>query len=238
MICDDFSRDLDAYIDRELDPSAAAIFRTHLEECPACTSRLKGREAIGHLVRSAPYYRAPERLRANLLPQTRRTPRWAVHRWATAALIVLTVSAGMLILYGPGRSSATAVENVVDDHVRSLQANHLMDVASTDQHTVKPWFVGKVDYSPPVVDLASAGYPLVGGRLDYLAGRPVAALVYRRRQHTINLFVAPAERDARITRSASRGFHVLHWAREGMTFWAVSDLNESELLDFARALNR
>jgi anti-sigma factor RsiW len=116
--------------------------------------------------------------------------------------------------------------------------NHLTDVPSTDQHTVKPWFSGKLDYSPPVRDLAARGFTLTGGRLDYLNGRTVAALVYQRRQHTINLFVWPVEaRDRNPAVSSRQGFHLVTWRKGGMEYWAISDLNEAELLEFARALS-
>jgi len=114
---------------------------------------------------------------------------------------------------------------------------HLTDVASTDQHTVKPWFAGKLDFSPPVQDLASSGYPLVGGRIDYLSERPIAVLVYRRQQHVINVFMWPtAERVLAPLTWSMRGFHVKHWTRSGMSFWAVSDVNDAELSGLARSL--
>jgi len=132
-------------------------------------------------------------------------------------------------------------EDVVASHIRSLMPNHLTDVASTDQHTVKPWFDGRLDFSPPVVDLASDGFPLVGGRLDYLAGRPVAALVYGRRKHLINVFVWPSTESARESsgpRSVAtiQGYNVLHWTKPGLTWWAVSDVNSKNLDEFARLL--
>jgi anti-sigma factor RsiW len=144
-----------------------------------------------------------------------------------------------MALWRPATTRGNAiVDEVVSDHVRSLMANHLFDVQSTDLHTVKPWFLGKLDFSPPVVDLTSIGFPLVGGRLDYVGGRTVAALVYQRQKHTINVFISP-ERDDPSTRDlvvTVRGFNLRHWIHNGMSFWAVSDLNAAELGEFARAL--
>jgi anti-sigma factor RsiW len=236
-------RHLDAYIDNELDGPTNAAVREHLTGCVECRRRVAEREALGRLVRSAPYYVASDRLRAEVAG---RRPRRVlsfpgVTTWAAAAVLVLAVGAGIGVT---ARRTAQArqqavVDAVVDGHVRSLMAEHLFDVRSTDQHTVKPWFLGRLDFSPPVVDLAASGFPLVGGRLDYLAGRPVAALVYQRQKHTINVFIEPQDRAALsgIESQSIRGFHVRHWERDGMSFYAVSDLNDAELTEFARALD-
>jgi len=131
------------------------------------------------------------------------------------------------------------VGQVLDAHLRSLQLTHLIDVASTDQHTVKPWFVGKLDFAPAVVDLASDGFPLVGGRLDVVGGQSVAALVYARRKHVINVFVWPSEKSNAALRSgAERGYTWIRWTRGGLRFWAVSDVAAADLEEFARLLLR
>ena len=143
----------------------------------------------------------------------------------------------MTALSGARAVDPTASE-VVSGHVRSLMADHVTDVTSTDQHTVKPWFAGKLDFSPPVTDFAAADFPLIGGRLDYLQGRPVAALVYRHRNHVINVFVWPmSDTHERLSQAITlRGFHMFHGVHAGMAFWVVSDLNVEELASFARML--
>jgi anti-sigma factor (TIGR02949 family) len=242
VICDDVERYLDLYLDREMGADLAAEIQDHLRTCAACRRRVAEREALGRLVRAVPYRVAPERLRARVAAQASHsgsTRRWVA--WAAAAVLVASVVGGISFFRSartPGEASLDATaEEAVSGHVRSLMAHHLFDVQSTDQHTVKPWFLGRIDFSPPVADLASIGFPLVGGRLDYLSGRPVAALVYERRRHTINLFVSPTREGATAPTARSvRGFQVHHWMRDGMSFWAVSDLNDAELSEFVHAL--
>ncbi len=240
MSCEHVERDLDTYLDNELDAATTMDVRGHLNECAACRRRVNEREALGRLVRAVPYYSAPDRLRARVLAETTRT--WSVRRlltWAAAAVLVISVGGGGISLWRSAVTHGDAmVDQVVDSHVRSLMASHLFDVESTDQHTVKPWFLGKLDFAPPVADLAAIGFPLVGGRLDYVGGRPVAALVYQRQRHTINVFVSPALNEVFPPANVRslRGFQIHHWAHDGSSFWAVSDLNDAELTQFCEAL--
>jgi len=159
---------------------------------------------------------------------------------ASLALAIVTSSGLTAYFTLPGEQDRMA-DSVVSGHVRSLMAGHLTDIPSSDQHTVKPWFHGRIDLAPPVDDLAAQGYPLIGGRLDYLDRHPAAALVYQHRQHPINLFVVAAsptaggdDKSGSISSLTERGYNVLHWASGGMAFWAVSDLDLGELKAFAR----
>lgn len=239
MNCELVDRDLDAYLDRELDVESSGTIRDHLRVCATCRRHVAEREALSRLVRAAPYYSASERLRSQVLAQSTRSR--SVGRllpWAAAAALLLSLGGGIALFPSASRGADAMAAEVVSSHVRSLMASHLFDVQSTDQHTVKPWLSGKLDFSPPVVDLASIGFPLVGGRLDYIGGRPVAALVYQRQKHTINVFVAPQPDGAVVggTVSPLRGFNIKHWTHGGMSFWAVSDLNDAELSELASAL--
>jgi anti-sigma factor RsiW len=244
--CRDLENLLDAYQDRELEPAESASVRGHVASCVECRERLADRESLGRQIRRARYYPAPDALRARLVqsrPRSSWTSPWLP--WAAAAILMVSVGGSALIMRGSPQARTlnpidSLSEAVVDSHVRALMGDHLFDVRSTDQHTVKPWFLGKVDFSPPVEDLAAIGFPLTGGRLDYIAGRPAAALVYARGQHTINLFVWPEESTGASSTNgrAIRGFHVRRWTRGGLSFWAVSDLHDVELDQFTGALQR
>jgi anti-sigma factor RsiW len=241
--CPEVDRVIDAYTDDELGAAEAAGVRAHLDVCPACRDRVAARASLSRLIRRVPYYSAPDRLRV-AVATTRQPARFPPRMLAWAAMVAVAVSLGSVALIRAVRArqttaaTATMAQDVVAGHVQALMGPHLLDVRSTDQHTVKPWFGGKLDFSPPVVDLAPLGFPLAGGRVDRLGGRAVAALVYQRRQHTINVFVWPASDsgEAPTDTRTLRGFQVRHWTHDGMSFWAVSDLNDIELDQFAHAL--
>jgi anti-sigma factor RsiW len=242
------------YLDGELDLSRTIEMETHLHICGDCMRELERLRALrASLQRGSLAYAAPEGLRERIQSSLRastpteapeRARAWrpfAVLRWAGAfavlALCALTAWQLVPMVRGTASDKRLAAE-VFASHVRSLEASHLMDVASTDQHTVKPWFDGKLDFSPPVEDLASDGFPLVGGRLDYLEGREVAALVYQRRKHFINVFVWPDAAGSNSTQTVEsrQGYNLMRWSRGGFQFWAVSDVSATDLAEFVRLL--
>ena len=244
MQCDEVRPRLDAYVDGELAEAEWVQLRDHLVDCPECGPEATALERLRDGIRrSAPTYRTPEALRSQIrfaLRQeaatrarvARPAPGWLAYA-ASILLAVAVGSGGTLLVTGERQEDAVANE-LIDSHLRSLLGSHLTDVASSDQHTVKPWFAGRSDVSPPAVDLTAEGFPLVGGRLDLIVGKPVPALVYRRREHVINVFVLPASRGdlgATVTR---RGYSLRHWNEGDLGFWAVSDAAPSELAEFER----
>lgn len=246
MNCQQAKPLIDPYADGELEAAATLELERHIHDCPACALAWRNLQSLKKtLKQDSLYFTAPMDLRrkvkAELHSQLGTKSRWSLPNWnwltgvttglATACFALLLT----LMLLRPS-AQQQLTDEIVSSHIRSLMANHALDVVSTDQHTVKPYFNGKLDFSPPVKDLAAQDFPLIGGRLDYLDGRSVAAVVFQHRKHIINLFVWPAkEADSQPAMLASRqGYHVIHWSEAGMTFWAVSDLNEKELMEFAR----
>jgi anti-sigma factor RsiW len=251
MTCDDAEILLHALIDGELDASHAREVEAHIETCPRCTAELAAYRKMHEAMAKADLrYTAPASLRQRIdaaLPKPAATAsnvtplasRRSVLRGFALGSAVSALAATLLVAVVVRHDDQQMIESeIVSAHLRSLQPNHLIDVVSTDQHTVKPWFNGKLDFSPPVSDLATSGYPLIGGRLDYLRGRPVAALVYQHRKHFINVFLWPNEgvADSETPPRTQQGYHVVHETHGGMAYWIVSDLNPEELSAFARLL--
>ena len=250
MSCDYTRTVLHGYLDGELDATRAAEFERHLEGCRECTTVLGSEESLrSSLQRSGLYENAPialrKKIRASLdgaaaSPLAVRIPAW---RWLAVAATMVLVAGVSWFSWPRGAKDTvasapfTAVE-MIDAHVRSLQPGHLTDVASTDQHTVKPWFNGKLAFVPPVKDFADEGFPLVGARLDVLGGQNVAALVYSHRKHIINVFVLPTkEPDTLIHPPGLRqGYQWRHWRRQGMEYCAISDVADSDLYELAQLL--
>jgi anti-sigma factor RsiW len=240
---------LDGYADGEVDLVRSLEIERHLRGCPACTEALAGRQALRAALRQAvPYHRAPAGLRERVLSTVRResaarasaAPAWRPLALAASLAFAALLTWGAVRLWLPTSTEDVRSQEVVTAHVRSLLATHLLDVESSDQHTVKPWFKGRVDFAPEVRDFADDGFPLAGGRLDYVDNHSAAVLVYNRHKHVINLFLwrAPGEADAAPRSLTRQGYHLIHWTEGGLTHWAVSDLNEGELQEFVRLVRK
>jgi len=266
MNCQEIADLLDAYLDGEVDALTSRKIEQHLQDCRNCEEAFEAHTALAHAITyNAPYYKAPTELRQQIQSSLRgaagakaiggaqasqlffsrpqaepRSARFAVPwNWlALAAAIMLVAIIGYSLLprsQQPGSDQFLATQ-LIASHVRSLMADHLMDVASSDQHTVKPWLDAKLDFAAPVVDLSGDGFPLIGGRLDYLDNHSAAALVYQRRKHFINLFIWPTTPgDSKTQAQVGRqGYHLLHWSDSDFTYWAVSDVNIGDLESFKR----
>ena len=244
---------LHALIDGELDAGHARDVETHVATCANCAEKLETFRAIrATMARANLKERAPRSLRDRIdaalpapktgavtpVPFMKPTRRSFFGGFATGAVLSGAIAASLMLAVVRNGQEQTIAGEVVSAHIRSLQAGHLMDVETSDQHTVKPWFDGKVDVAPPVIDLTAQGFTLLGGRLDYIDGEPVASVVYQRRKHIINLFVAQrlgTEHPA-MKASSVQGYNVRNWSDNGLDFWAVSDLDGEELGEFVQKI--
>jgi anti-sigma factor RsiW len=249
MNCAEIRLLLHGYADNELDAARSLELESHLKTCPACADQIKSLRALkSALGQNALRHSAPasfrNELRRSIRPPTQEAGAGLLQSlrfWKSLAFGATAAAVLILFARPPGPSSADRfIDGAIAGHVRSLMPGHLTDVASSDQHTVKPWFNGKLDFAPDVKDFAPQGFVLVGGRLDYLDGRTVAALVYRRNQHPINVFVWPAakERSSTLHMEQRRGYTVINRETGGLHYCLVSDLNEKELTELADLLGR
>jgi anti-sigma factor RsiW len=254
MTCEETRELLDALHDGELQPATFAAVETHLRTCTSCSATLAAHEALREKVRSLGRIPAPEALAAKIRKSVAKADGKArdsvlnMRSWSAMAashFLAIAISGAAVFGVMHGRYvHSFAIQETIDAHVRSLiDERTLMQVASNDSHNVRPWFMGKLDFSPAVAELNKEEFPLLGARVDYLANRYVAALVYGRRKHRINLFVAPADGavSAAITSTARNGYNMLEWQTDGLSYRAVSDIDAAELVQFAelvRARNK
>jgi anti-sigma factor RsiW len=252
MKCDETGELLDAYHDGELQPSTLAAVGTHLRTCASCSGALAKHETLRLKVRSLGRSPAPAALESKIRRSFSKADALGFRLnaraiGAIAASHLLAIGLGAMVVFGllhDGDARNFQIQETIDAHVRSMiDERTLMQIASSDSHNVRPWFMGKLNFSPPVAELNTEEFPLLGARVDYIGDRYVAALVYARRKHRINLFVAPAGRsEGNAVRSATRnGYNLLEWQSSGLSFRAVSDIEAAELAQFAelvRARNR
>jgi anti-sigma factor RsiW len=242
MTCAEAEILIHALLDGELDAGHARQVETHLEICPTCAAQLRAHRKMQQAMPAAQLrFTAPAGLRRRIemaLPSA--APRAANRRsvlkgFVMGAALSTAMAASLFIVVIDTHQDQRVLGDVLSAHVRSLQGDHLTDVQTSDQHTVKPWFNGKVHFAPPVVDLTAQGFTLIGGRLDYIDGRTVTSIVYRRRTHVINLFVAQgaAAEHHGVKLDTMQGFNVRRWNARGLEFFAVSDINAEELQEFA-----
>lgn len=241
MNCDEAKVLVHALIDGELDAGHARELEAHIVGCADCAAHLRDFQELRKAMTPASLrYTAPASLHTRIegkLPTPRAAGanrRSVIKGFGAGAALSALAASGVLVMVMRGDDQKRILDEVVSAHLRSLQAQHLIDVQSSDQHTVKPWFNGRLDAAPPVADLTAQGFTLLGGRLDYVDAKPVAAIVYRRRVHIINLFCAPAPGTGRraATMESLHGFNVRRWTDNGLNIWAVSDINADELMEF------
>ncbi|NUR11399.1 MAG: anti-sigma factor [Mesorhizobium sp.] len=239
MTCEEARILLHALLDNELDAGHAREVEAHIAGCPDCAAEFAAQRDMQRVLADTDLrYTAPASLRNRIaasLPQRQQPSRRSVLRgFAMGSAVSALAASGVVAVVLRQDDQQRILSEVVSAHLRSLQAGHLTDVVSTDQHTVKPWFNGKLDVAPPVIDLTAQGFTLVGGRLDYIDARAIGAVVYKRRQHVINLFVAQtSSTEHRPPKTQTmQGFNCRRWGGRGLNFWAVSDIGADELAEF------
>jgi anti-sigma factor RsiW len=249
MNCRDAEPLLHARLDNELDVAGAITVDRHLSECRACAAQFAAIQNLKQEIAAAqPVYPLPSRLEQKLASRFTSQGTWLARQWSrpwqsAAALAGAAACIAALVIFLPriwttNGTTAIAAE-ILDNHLRALQPGHLIDVESSDQHTVKPWFQGKTDFSPPVPDLTNDGFVLVGGRLEVIHQQPAAAIVYKRRLHVISLYVSPSlGGEAKPALQDLGGYHLVHWSQDRMNYWAVSDVAAADLRDFASLIDQ
>jgi len=241
MTCDEAEILLHALADGELDAGHTSEVEAHVAACPRCSSELAAiRQMHDAIARADLTFTAPPQLRRRIeaaLPQPQPAApsrRSLLKGFAMGSAMSALAATGLVAIVLRNDDQQRIEAEIVSAHLRSLQAGHLIDVVSSDQHTVKPWFNGKLDVSPPVIDLTAQGFTLIGGRLDYVDARAIGAVVYRRRQHVINLFVSQTANTEQLKARTDtiQGFNIRRWGERGLNFWAVSDIGADELNEF------
>jgi anti-sigma factor RsiW len=236
MSCENNRELLSAYVDGELDLVRSLEIESHLETCPACARIVQNQRTLGTALRAGSLHYHPPRHLEPRIRASLRGPRRI--NWPILAVAASLLVAGIFFFGSRPAPQNLVAQEVLDSHLRSLLPGHLADVQSSDRHTVKPWFAGKLDFSPPVADFAAEGFPLTGGRIDSVNGRTVAVLVYQRARHVINAYVWPSPNSpkSQVNATTLNGYNILHWTHAGLEWWLASDLNSQELNTIANLL--
>ena len=250
MECKDIAAHIERYLDGELTLSDRREVEKHLPDCPSCTAQLEGLQVLHGAISNMTYHKVPASLKKNIHAglkdisgedsRSHTLFGWLGFSGGAMALVSVTIWALLTVnLVVPPQSRIS--EEIITAHVRSLLVDHATDIVSTDSHTVKPWFNGKLDFAPTVKNYAQQGFILLGGRLDYINKKTSSALVYKRRAHIINVFITRTEDSGQtgdINAISQQGYHLFHWASDGLEYWVISDLNKPELGEFAQLLQQ
>lgn len=250
MECKDIAARIESYLDGELTLSDKREVEKHLPACPACSSQLEGLQALHGAINSIADNNVPASLKKNIHAglkdisgeDTRSNSLFGWLGFSGGAMALVSVIVWALVsvnLVVPLQSQIS--EEIITAHVRSLLVDHMTDIISTDSHTVKPWFNGKLDFSPSVKNYAQQGFTLLGGRLDYINKRTCSALVYKRRAHVINVFIMRSDdvaQPGKINYISKQGYNLFYWSVNGLEYWVISDLNKNELGEFTQMLDQ